>query len=1562
MAEIIRIGEPANDVEREIISYLSGHLSNSYVLIHNLELQTNSGVYEVDLVIIAPHSVFIVDIKGTAGRVEIIEPNWYPENRQAFPSPVKKLRHHARTLKSLITSVSPVRRKALNDVHVQEVVLMASESAFVIDKTGMDEKSIVYANNCVSYFKNSSHIPTHRLTDIRPFTSDIKTAIRGKAKVPSAVRYGDWQIEEELGGNSRYTEYRAIGKSIAKRGLTTRLRVYPIDPYQDAATREKQLQLITTAYRAVFRLTHDGILKVQDCIEPEEGDRVVLVSEDIAGQVLRQRIEQNQQPLTLDQKLGFIREILIALDYAHKQNVIHRNLTPDSVLITTKKQILLTGFDYARIQDHGSTIAHDIIDDLDAYTVYQAPECHHDPTKATISSDLFSAGLVFYELLTGKRAFNDARQMIDCNAIFPNLASKLNPDISLEVDQWLQKLCEIEPSARYESAKAALDQLTPLASEQHFKKSSPLDLTDLSPGTLIDNHFLIQQRLGKPGSFAVAYQVLDTLRGVERVMKLVLRDRYSVSERLRQEYVTLEELPDHQHVVKVRWGGYLRDETPYIIFDYLEGRDVDDLIAQRQFSADEALKIAKQTALGLAHLHNNGVYHQDIKPSNLLLTSQGVRIIDFNIAVSEQEEVSANAGTRRYIPPDFDFLAELDSTDRIDRDLYALGITFYECLTGGHYPFEEAVPPRGKKMREPRGFDACTHLDKTFVEILTKAIAPQKCDRFSSATDFVNALEAIGSSITTIADAPVEDSNLAISPDQMAQAVEISPVKAQIDVETDISSSHEIHEVKTDQSPDNYTASFQQSIYGNGSGNGHGSFSSTRYNADSKVILDPTNLYPVPPDYIAVTTERQWVENFFVLEGSFWVKGESLCAWAEAWLHAHDKTSAIAEVKQNPRIHLERLLSPAQIPSEWNADEIISWAARLDNYSTENPVAHLLAELQPEHYSVWLGKPSYQHLASWLSVQLLNDYQIFEQVWQYRIEAQADSLSLFYAVTDKKQLLRQWLGIIGGRSALLGHFPLEIPDLIREEFAQFWDKQIVQTKGAIIDKCSSEPSPEMANIAVRAYKLLKNNPQWITHERKDKIYRYLSSQQQQEITSQQAPKTPSGLEINASLTDALQWVTQEYLPFRCWETTIGNSTESSQSERLADFFVDWIVNQYPKLREDKVERSPLNYSVASLVQKLCEQHPVLWVVVDGLGWADHQELLRYLTRDQALSIATELEPRISILPTKTGYAKWSLYAQLPPDDSFWEERAGKAFPLMLKGKKYRGERYTDYTKNALIQDLREEKYQLYCWDTTCFDELYHRERDWQSLYHIHRPHMLELIAKEILYLIQKHPHPDRLKIVIASDHGQLMGYSRQLEDLPNEIEVKGRIALGKVNDPRFVVLEADRFRLPQDISIVRGSGHCSSSGSSLGFHGGLFPEEVIIGVSILQQQVERYPVIVTCQGIGKAGQAGTIDVQFHNLNSLPLTNLKLYVEEIEELRNGFLIESTISSNQEITLTIPLTKCPGLLPTESEKCVDLTGRIEFFFAGTELGKTPISQTSKLNVKQFFNSGFDIGEFL
>ncbi|MBF4317781.1 protein kinase, partial [Vibrio anguillarum] len=136
----------------------------------------------------------------------------------------------------------------------------------------------------------------------------------------------------------------------------------------------------------------------------------------------------------------------------------------------------------------------------------------------------------------------------------------------------------------------------------------------LPNGYQLTNKYVVQQPLGKPGGFGIVYKVTDTFGDVSRAVKLILNDRESVLERLKQEYRTLVKLPEHPYVVKVYDADVLPNQgPPYIVFEYLEGLDVSELIQQRSLTAHEVWTMAKQVAEGLQHLHEHNIFHCDIK-------------------------------------------------------------------------------------------------------------------------------------------------------------------------------------------------------------------------------------------------------------------------------------------------------------------------------------------------------------------------------------------------------------------------------------------------------------------------------------------------------------------------------------------------------------------------------------------------------------------------------------------------------------------------------------------------------------------------------------------------------------------------------------------------------------------------------------------------------------------------------------------------------------------------------------------------------------------------------------
>jgi hypothetical protein len=229
---------------------------------------------------------------------------------------------------------------------------------------------------------------------------------------------------------------------------------------------------------------------------------------------------------------------------------------------------------------------------------------------------------------------------------------------------------------------------------------------------------------------------------VTRALKLILRDRHSTLERLKKEYKTLVHLPEHPHVVRVIDANVLPgDGPPYMLFEYVDGEDLGDLIHDARFAPEDALVLFRQVADGLVHLHREGVYHCDIKPHNLLWTVRGAKIIDFNVSV-RSEDNGHGGGSRRYLPPDLDLSDTPSPSELKDRDLYALGLTVYEALTGS-YPWKSTSPPPATAARDPRELPGLSDLAPELTTVVLKAIAPRRAERFASASALIEALEQV---------------------------------------------------------------------------------------------------------------------------------------------------------------------------------------------------------------------------------------------------------------------------------------------------------------------------------------------------------------------------------------------------------------------------------------------------------------------------------------------------------------------------------------------------------------------------------------------------------------------------------------------------------------------------------------------------------------------------------------------------------------------------------------------------------------------------------------------------
>ncbi|MBZ2184882.1 MAG: protein kinase [Bryobacter sp.] len=749
MATVFAIGQPENEDERLAIRWLREKLPLSYEIYHNFEIERDGQKYEIDLAILAPNAVWLVDAKGTRGNITVYGTQWHPEGRSPFASPLPKLRQHAKSLRGMLLD-SNRGRPDLDRIHFGAAIILTAPDAELADTTGYEAGDVCKLKDSANFLQDGSRIPNSRLRDIRQHIGLIRSLIKGKARPrTSSNRLGDYVLEQKLGETDHYVEWRGYNESAGLKSGKVRLRVYRADPYLPESERIDQKKRIQTAYTALNRLpSHPNILGARHFFGSEGEDRFVLVTEDVVANSLRLHLDKANLALTFDQKMSIAQELLSALAHCHANSVIHRAVSPTTVLVAGDGRVRLHGFEFARVgSDRSITVAREAADTLDRH--YFAPECVAEMGDVRTASDIFAAGLVIFEMMTGDRPFQSPTELVDLGAHFRTPPSaggmRVRHELPPGFDEWLQTLCDFDWKNR-PNAEQALSSLTTLLDVSDSHTSTAPDTTDynnLPQGTMLDSAYQVQERLGKPGAFGVAYRVIDTYGDVDRVIKLITRDRHSKVDRLKQEYRILVNLPRHRHVVQVLNARQLPDGTPFLVFEYVDGVDVQRLLDDKRLSGDDALLLGKQVLDGLAHLHAHNVFHLDIKPRNLLWSRDGVRIIDFNVAAKLEDSAQQGGGSRRYIPADFDLVSNPTVEELRDRDLFALGVTLYESITGS-YPWAAVGSPiPGQAPQDPRTISGLADLSPILADVLMRACAAHRAARFRTTQEFLEALSKI---------------------------------------------------------------------------------------------------------------------------------------------------------------------------------------------------------------------------------------------------------------------------------------------------------------------------------------------------------------------------------------------------------------------------------------------------------------------------------------------------------------------------------------------------------------------------------------------------------------------------------------------------------------------------------------------------------------------------------------------------------------------------------------------------------------------------------------------------
>jgi eukaryotic-like serine/threonine-protein kinase len=288
-------------------------------------------------------------------------------------------------------------------------------------------------------------------------------------------------------------------------------------------------------------------------------------------------------------------------------------------------------------------------------------------------------------------------------------------------------------------------------------------------GTQIAGRYQLERVLGE-GAAAIVFLAHDTRHGRDVALK-VLRPEVAAAlggARFERE-ITLSARLSHPHIVPMLDAGeaeYPGDTAGgrllYYVMPVLQGASLRDRLSQQgQLSLEETLKIARDVGLALDYAHGQGIIHRDIKPENVLIGGGAAVVADFGVAKVVSDGSSPNSltrtgfaiGTVLYMSPEQSTAAPVDARS----DIYALGCMVYEMLAGeppftGKNPqvvlakhFTDPVPlVRRLRPNLPPGID----------EAIGTAMAKTPADRFSTAGEFIAALERTRTSAVSALGAP----------------------------------------------------------------------------------------------------------------------------------------------------------------------------------------------------------------------------------------------------------------------------------------------------------------------------------------------------------------------------------------------------------------------------------------------------------------------------------------------------------------------------------------------------------------------------------------------------------------------------------------------------------------------------------------------------------------------------------------------------------------------------------------------------------------------------------------
>ena len=511
---------------------------------------------------------------------------------------------------------------------------------------------------------------------------------------------GRYQIVRRLGQGGMGTVYEAFDVELER---SIALKTIRPDLAANAAAlrRLKQEALLTRqiAHRNVVRVFDLGIA----------GGLRFITMEFVDGSDLKSLLESRGK-FAPREALSVMKQVCQGLQAAHAEDVVHRDLKPQNILVGRDNRVRIVDFGLARSFEHtGITRTGAVL----GTPHYMAPE-QALGGQSDARSDIFALGVVLYELLTGELPFPAENLAESFLARTRNRARHI-ASVDRSVPEWLARIVmrclEREPASRYQTAQELFEELN--AADKLRSSSQASTSGMIAPGMILGSRYLIEAEAGE-GGMGKVYRArdldLDRTIALKIVRPELANDPHALL-RLKHE-ISLASQISHRNVLRIHDLGEANG-LRFVSMAWADGEDLGHLLRRYGSLPEERIvQLAIEMCEGLAAAHDQGIVHRDLKPGNVLLDSAGhACIADFGLARSETQEQLSRAGevhgTPRYMSPEQAEGKLVDSRT----DIYSMGLILYEMSTG-KIPFKDdsvfqtlalrvAEAPQSPKLANP---------------------------------------------------------------------------------------------------------------------------------------------------------------------------------------------------------------------------------------------------------------------------------------------------------------------------------------------------------------------------------------------------------------------------------------------------------------------------------------------------------------------------------------------------------------------------------------------------------------------------------------------------------------------------------------------------------------------------------------------------------------------------------------------------------------------------------------------------------------------------------------------